>query len=115
MDASNKFEDDSLHVKIKKELADKLINLGKTAGSVVEELLEEYLASNVKPNRFEYMVIYNAPNQIGRCAITRYRLLNSYDDLVELDEYVKTIGEGNPDKLFVTDFKLLRSYYEEVI
>ena len=60
---------------------------------------------------YEYMVIYTFSNGTGRIQIRASEPIRSYDDIVKLDKFIK--DKKKLDKLFVTDFKLLRVYEEK--
>ena len=60
---------------------------------------------------YEYMVNYAHPNGVGRIEITRNEPIKSYDDVVALDKFIKSVNKI--EGLFVTDFKLLRVYEKQ--
>ena len=57
---------------------------------------------------YEYMIIYSIPNGMGRICVTRDNPINSYDDLEELDRFIKE--QNGLANLFVIDYKLLRKF-----
>lgn len=70
--------------------------------------------------KYEYMIMYLLPNASGsgRVFITRNKEIESHKDIEELDKFLRTDESitGMPkhikEKVFVSDFKLLRTYFE---
>jgi len=57
---------------------------------------------------YEYMVIYNYKEGIGRICVTRNQKISSYDDIEEIDKFIAE-KKGLPIAV-TTDYKLLSSY-----
>ena len=59
--------------------------------------------------KYEYMVTYSMKDGVGRAFITIDKIINSEKDIDKLDDL---LTKENNSRTIVTDFKLLREYYE---
>lgn len=60
--------------------------------------------------KYEYMVVYSVRGGVGRIKITSEKLIQSYDDVENLDNIIRK--HNGLSTAFVTNFKLLREYEE---
>ena len=69
--------------------------------------------------KYEYMVIYLFPNGNGRTFITRNKKIKRIKDVEELDDFLRSdefitdLPKHFKEKVYVSDFKLLRTYIGE--
>lgn len=67
--------------------------------------------------KYEYLINYCTPSGIGRCMLKINSKIKSYDDIVSIDKYLRNsdniaIDTSVKEKLFVTNFKLLRIHFK---
>ena len=60
--------------------------------------------------KYEYMVVYSVRGGVGRIRITSEKLIQSYDDVENLDNIIRK--HNGLSTAFATNFKLLREYEE---
>ena len=58
--------------------------------------------------KYEYMVIYNFPQGMGRIRITSDKKIKCFEDVENVEKIVKR--DTGKNDLVVTNFKLLRIY-----
>lgn len=61
---------------------------------------------------YEYMVVYSIPNGLGRIFITRNVPIAKNSYVEELDKFI--MEQNGLSHLFITNFKLLRTYYKRI-
>lgn len=69
--------------------------------------------------KYEYMINYAFPGGNGRICIIRTEKIGSYDDVEEVDKFLRedssiNLPKDQKSKVFVTDFKLLRKYISKL-
>lgn len=66
--------------------------------------------------KYEYMVIYLFPNGSGRMFINSDKKIESIEDVEKLDDFLRSdkfitdLPKHLKEKIYVSDFKLLKSY-----
>lgn len=69
--------------------------------------------------KYEYMVNYVFPGGCGRMFLTREKKIGSIKDVEGIDEFLRSdkfntdLPKSLKEKIYINDFKLLRTYRKE--